>query len=581
MRPFRCTLSNPGHRGLSMRNSSITGTTGAAWLVPLSGPPLEPLALNPAAGDLIIGRQEDCSLRLPIDAEQVSRRHARFRAESGRWFIADAGSRWGTFVNGVQLKAATEVPLAEGDLVRITPWTFAYGTSPVSNSGFRTHDDTQTHHTLMRSLAPEQAQPLAEDTLALLLESAAAIHGAADEKTLADLVMDAACRGTGLPNAAVLRPLDAEGRIEIIATRGEAARSGPAFSRSLLAAASNGNVAEFTQGDDDPLSQSIVQMRVSQAICVPLMLGSCVAAYLYVDARGAATRSTLGRRSSAAAFCLALGRMASLALANLKRLDMERRQALLEAELLAGAEAQRWILPRRTGSHGALSWTGESRPGRYVGGDFFDVIPLSGTRLVVAMGDVTGKGIPASVLMTATQGFLHAAIRAHAGLGRALTDLNRFVIPRRPEGKFVTLWLGLFDLTPGTPGSNTLTFVDAGHGYAGLCCGSHDFRSLAGSDGLPIGVLDDTVYVAETTSLAPGQRVVVVSDGIIEQPGNTGEGPARTKQQFGLERLRATMLNASAGAAKGDDVATIFEAVTTHAGGAPLADDATALVVRW
>src|SRR5205814_8665819 len=110
--------------------------------------------------------------------------------------------------------------------------------------------------------------------------------------------------------------------------------------------------------------------------------------FLYPDARAnrpghAALAPTL--RPNAAAFCGALGRLAGLALANLKRVDVERRQAMIEHDLNAAAAAQRWVLPRRETIVGPFTITGQSRPGRYVGGDFFDVIELDHGRLAVSL----------------------------------------------------------------------------------------------------------------------------------------------------------------------------------------------------
>ncbi|HEY8665823.1 MAG TPA: PP2C family protein-serine/threonine phosphatase, partial [Tepidisphaeraceae bacterium] len=272
-----------------------------------------------------------------------------------------------------------------------------------------------------------------------------------------------------------------------------------------------------------------------------------------------------GLRPNAAAFCLALGRMASLALANLKRIDIERRQALIEAELSAAAAAQRWILPRREARIGVFSYLGESRPGQYVGGDFFDVIPLGENKIAVALGDVSGKGIPASVLMTASQGFLHAALLEHGRPDRAVTNLNRFVNPRRPENKFITLWVGVFDAAAGT-----LSYVDAGHGYGIMLREDGTFEPLAGGEGLPIGVDADSIYQATTVPLPAGGAALIVSDGIIEQPG-AGNTPA-----FEMEGVRrAISLPAP------DRVAALFDAVIAHAATDKLSDDATAVMVRW
>ena len=100
---------------------------------------------------------------------------------------------------------------------------------------------------------------------------------------------------------------------------------------------------------------------------------------------------------------------------------IERRQARFESELAAAAVAQRWILPKRLSTACGFCVTGESRPGAYVGGDFFDVIPLSDTKLAVALGDVTGHGIAASVLMTAAQGSDPASL-AFEAMDRAARD---------------------------------------------------------------------------------------------------------------------------------------------------------------
>jgi len=76
---------------------------------------------------------------------------------------------------------------------------------------------------------------------------------------------------------------------------------------------------------------------------------------------------------------------------------------------------------------------------------FFDVIDLGNDRMAVALGDVSGKGVEASVLMTATQGFLHAALQLHGEPARAVTAANAFVAPRRPDCRFVTLWVAVLD----------------------------------------------------------------------------------------------------------------------------------------
>src|SRR5580658_4311465 len=243
----------------------------SAWLIPLpGGPEIDPLELK-GSSNLVLGRSEHSALRLPADADQVSRQHARFAQHSGHWRITDLHSRWGTFLNGVKIPPNREMPLSSGDLLRIVPWTFSFSTHGIPQRGLRAIDDTATAGMMVQSHAQDRAAgPLRDDLLNLLLESASAIHEAADEKSLAEILMDSACRGTGLPNAAVLRALDSAGRIEIVANRtGPLLHEAPAmgFSRSLLNTASQGVLAEISAANTDNFSQSIIQMNIDAAIC--------------------------------------------------------------------------------------------------------------------------------------------------------------------------------------------------------------------------------------------------------------------------------------------------------------------------
>jgi phosphoserine phosphatase RsbU/P len=532
-------------------------TAPPTWLVPIAGPALEPIQLSDKPGGLTIGRHEQCDICLPADAEKVSRFHTRISLHEGRWALADLNSRWGTFVNGMKVNPGPELTLSDGDLIRISPWTFTLSPTP-KRRGLQSQNDTG--QTMVRAITPERVRPLQDDMLALLLESAAAIHSAGDEKTLATTIMDSACRGTGLQNAAVLRPLDASsGQVDVIASRlspnAQSAGQAPTFSRSLIATASNGVVAEISAGAvNEDISQSIVQMKINSAICVPLMLGTTVAAYLYLDSRGTMMQAL---RPNASAFCVALGRIASLALANLKRIEMEKREEKIRLDLAAAAVAQKWIMPDRTSCHGVFACLGESKPGQYVGGDFFDIIAISPTRLAVAVGDVSGKGVAASVLMTATQGFLHACLLENGGNpGDAVTKLSNFVRPRRPESKFVTMWVGVFDAEAGT-----IKYVDAGHSYALL--------HRAG---------DDTgEYAAAEIEMKPGDEVMIVSDGIVEQFGLVqGESGTISKQQFEIEGVQRSISGSGE-----DPVADLFAAVVAHAGTTQLSDDATAVLIKW
>ncbi len=536
------------------------------WLIPISGPSLQPIELNPRPEGLTIGRHEKCDLMLPSNAEQVSRMHARLmHDETEGWRLSDLGSRWGTFLNGVKLTPKLEIPIKPGDLIGIAPWTFTVSTSHRIR-GLQPKEDMG--QTVVRAISEKNARPLAENLLQLLLESAAKIHASTSENELAENVISAALRGTGLSNGVMLKPVDGLNSFNVISSQisKDAQNSPSTFSRSLLLEASGGNVAEISAGSGGDFSQSLVQMNVSAAICAPLMLGESAAAFLYLDSRGSIMQAI---RPNASEFCVALSKIASLALANIKRVEIEKRQSSIDAELSAAAAAQKWIMPKRLLQFGDLKTIGESKPGQQVGGDFFDIIPLADGKLAIAVGDVSGKGVSASVLMTATQGYLHASLDQYHEPGKAVTALNRFIGPRRPASRFVTLWVGLID-----PKNNRLTYVDAAHGYAVLRKSDGTMHELNDGGGLPVGVMDDSEYTAIEVEFAKGDQLVIVSDGIIEQPSR--DSSIESRQEFEIEGVKKALAITT-----DDIVKLIFTSVFDHAGTEQLADDATTVWVGW
>ncbi len=532
-----------------------------------------------APGPVTIGRRSTHDLAL-IDEDLVSRDHAvlvqRMVTGGIEWRIIDTQSKHGTFVNDEHLNADQEYPLVEGDRVRIAPWTFE-----VRRSG---DDDTTAGGTTRMMPTPAEAdaasietldssasRELARERLSLLLRCADRIHQATDVTRLAELVVDAAMSGAGFANAAMLGPMHRDGSVEVFAHRGDIVDTDQRLrvSRSLIRRAADG--APVRMGSPQEFTDTTVSVAdygIRQVVCVPLMLGETPAAYLYLDNRSSDPReSTIA--SDAAEFALGLGRIAGMAMANLRRLDLERRHAAVQAELTAAAEIQRSVLPPRGGSAPGLTYVGECRQGRLLGGDFFDVITLDDTRTALTVGDVSGKGIPAAVLMTEAQGFLHAALQ-HASPGDAVAELNRFLEPRRPEGRFVTLWVGVVDAA-----TRRLTFVNAGHGYAFHMRGD-TVANLDEKGGLPIAIDPNATYTTHEVDLTPGDRIIVVSDGAIEQRGvHTVPG---SPDFFGVAGVQGA---ARAADDPGDVVRRVFDALEAHAGGSALADDATVLAADF
>jgi serine phosphatase RsbU (regulator of sigma subunit)/anti-sigma regulatory factor (Ser/Thr protein kinase) len=169
-------------------------------------------------------------------------------------------------------------------------------------------------------------------------------------------------------------------------------------------------------------------------------------------------------------------------------------------------------------------------PAREVGGDFYDVIPLSDGRFGFVVGDVTDKGVPAALVMSATRSLLRASAQRLIEPGLVLERLNEQMCPDMPEKMFVTCLYGVLD-----PNTGHLRFANAGHDvpYVKTAHGVEELRAR----GMPLGLMPGMSYEEKEMTLAPGDRVLLHSDGIAE-----AHDPDR--DMFGFPRLMETMANA-------------------------------------
>lgn len=590
-------------------NSLQRGAPQPLTLDPVVGPPLPPIIIERGRA-ATVGRSSTCNIPLP--EESVSRRHATIEhsadaGQGGAWVITDLGSRHGTYVNAVRLEPSTPSPLRAGDLVGIGPWTFRVRTGDGTDGGHVTTDDTMLARERVERVNERELAAITQNRLNLFIECAASITGAADEISLARTILRVAAEGTGYPRATLLREISAEKagqELRVVADIGPpAALAAPgatpapataagAFSRSLIAAARSGQVACLTSDGPFQGNQSIVSLGIKTALCAPISIAGSVGAYLYLDARAGESAGARGLaggfglggkavQEDAAAFCLALARLYGMALGNISRAELERRQQELIRDLTAAREAQRLIVPPDEGQVGRLHYAFRMKSGRYVAGDLFDVLPLAADpasaddpRVAVFLGDVAGKGISAAILMATAQTYLNAALRTHRDPARAVTEVNRYICEHAAANKFISLWLGVFD-----PRRGTLSYVDAGHGHWMLIQPGAETRRTYAANGIPLGIDPDHPYVAEEIPLCPDHRLVVFSDGVVEQPGAAGSDPERPDQtpMFGLDRAVEAL---AASTNVQDDVRLLFSAVYAFAGTESLADDTTVASIQ-
>ena len=228
----------------------------------------------------------------------------------------------------------------------------------------------------------ESARGLSGHLLPRLLECAGVVAAASREDALLDGILEGVIAGLALENAAFIRPTADAAVVEVVAVRSRGDRAESfRFSRSLIAAASGGDVAIL---NPTVASHSIDALGIVAALCAPVAVDATIVGYIYADRRKGGTHI----HDEAGGFLDAVAKMAGLGLGNLRRRSVEARQADLERELIAAQEAQRYLLPPPTGSVGGVEYAMLSRPGRLLSGDLFSVMMRDGRSPV--QGDVSG-----------------------------------------------------------------------------------------------------------------------------------------------------------------------------------------------
>ncbi|HET6546006.1 MAG TPA: SpoIIE family protein phosphatase [Rhodanobacteraceae bacterium] len=485
----------------------------------------------------------------------VSRRHALIEADAAGWLVRDCGSRLGTRLNELPLSASTPAALRPGDILGIGPWRFRVETGSAAHRAVRAPDDDRISLVSGIGNLPEQR-------LALLLRYAGVVAAARDEHMLADTLAEYALLGSGYARAAVLWRCD--GELTVRSQRPEPRRGETPlhFSRSLVASAEGGEVARLDAVAGTALNESLVGLPLRRALCAGLVLDGQAEAFLYLDSDQPASQ----RHADAPSFCHALARLAALALANLRRLTSEREHAALAADLARAREVQRRLLPPNTAELGGVGYALHLHPGRQVAGDVVDVFLLPDGRVAAMLGDVSGAGLGAGLEMASVQSFLRAELDHDGDPARAAARLNAHLCLQASGGRFVTLWLGIFDAV-----RRICRFVDAGHGHALRIVPRALPEPLLAHGDIPLGIEPEAAFHAESLTLMPREILLLHSDGAIEQCS-----PDRTA--FGREGLIAAVARASSPQRA---VADALAALREHAQGAAPDDDMTLLALGW
>ncbi|MDQ3256648.1 MAG: SpoIIE family protein phosphatase, partial [Acidobacteriota bacterium] len=316
------------------------------------------------------------------------------------------------------------------------------------------------------------------------------------------------------------------------------------------------------QHDPRFMSSTVTFQGIRSVLAVPLGVGQKIFGIIYADSPLAEARFTEDHLK----VLTTLGSVAAIRVENARLIEEHLEREHLDRELQLAREIQQRFLPTAPPAVPGYELQGISFPSYEIGGDYYDFIKCSDGRMIIALGDVSGKGTAAALLMSSLHAAVHAQVASCQPLSTTITAVNRYLAENTPANRFVTLFYAELD-----PPAGTLSFVNAGHNPPLIVHAAGTVETLA-PGGIPLGILSETEFREGRARLEPGDALVVYSDGVTETQNPQGV-------EFGETRLKEVAVrNLDASAAGIRD--RIEAALTNFAQGTPPVDDITMVIVK-
>lgn len=257
----------------------------------------------------------------------------------------------------------------------------------------------------------------------------------------------------------------------------------------------------------------------------------------------------------------------ALAIENAYLLQARVEQERVEREIQIAGEIQSKLIPSELPQIPGYHIDATAIPCKTIGGDYYDVIPIDDDNFVLVVADVSGKGIPAALLVSTLNAALHAYIQTSISLADLVQKLNTIVYKNTPPERYITFFIAILNTR-----RHQLMYVNAGHNFPyRVQNGKSDFDNLS-AGGLPLGMFDHAEYTAETITVEPGDLLVFYSDGVTEAMDKKYE-------EYGETRFRDCIVKNLPRDLK-DLKQTIIDDIQGFVGSEPQSDDLTLMVAR-
>lgn len=519
---------------------------------------------------------------LVLRDSRVSRNHAQIVHADGHCVLEDLGSRHGVWVNGKRLAKAKT--LEGSDRIE-----------------FGVPDGYQIHFTrggeelqrLLNKPVPAVTTGRVGNTnlekLRAVLEVGRSLQSSFSTDDVLNTVLDAALAVTGAERGFLMLFDDAH-ELQVRSARAGGGGGLPPrdlpqdelrVPRRLIQQALESRKDLFSMSfdptalDERSPGNTIADLELRSVVCVPLVhvnlsgssatqmlsMARANAGVLYMDSRLTAVDLAGGNRE----LLQTLAIEASTILENARLIEEERAKQHIEEELDVARRIQQSLTPRFLPQEGWFVVCGSSESSHQVGGDYYDVVAIGPDTWSLVVADVSGKGVSSALLASFLQGaFLGASCTTD--IPEVLSRINTFLSDRAEHGKYATMFYSKLD------SEGRFTYANAGHCAPLLVRADGHIEKLEATS-MPVGLVPEASFQLEHRDLAPGDRIVLYTDGVTEAQNDAGEF-------FGRKRLRQAVTRA--GAATCPELhAAIQKAVLDFTAGAEQADDLTLVVVEY
>jgi sigma-B regulation protein RsbU (phosphoserine phosphatase) len=526
----------------------------------------------PLTGDrFTVGRSSTTELCFPDDAG-LSRQHMVLERDGDEWTVQDLGSKNGTLVNNIPLRA--KLRLKPGDRVTAGHLAIIFD----DKTGAKTPDNVVFFEN-------SEADPPSTSTILTSLEGALSSqtivdrpgqHGAkqvqaliragqelAGRGTLADLfplILDLAIDAVGAQRGVVMT-LEGD-KLEVKANKGEGFHISSAVRDRVINEKASVLVRDAQLDEAFRERMSIVEQKVRTLMAVPLQTEKRTIGLIYVDSPNMFRAFTKDDLS----LLTVMANVAAIRIEHARLSEVEEMERRMKRELDQAAEIQRSFLPNSAPKVAGADLAGYNAPCRTVGGDYFDFFTYPNGRVAMVLGDVSGKGMPASLMMMGLQARVQVLADEPSDLAAVINRLNKITCQNCPSNRFITFFFCVLDPTTGE-----LAYCNAGHNPPVIMRANGTAEYLDGG-GPVLGILSIARYSEYRAKLECGDVLAIYSDGVTEA-SNAKE------EEFG-DACFTEVLKSNREKSAAEIVAAVNLELTNFTAGSPPADDITLIVAR-